>query len=66
MTRATMSVIERTMTMGSSGDRANVLISVGNARLLTTTELRDAFIKAAMALPSEGDRGNVLAAVARQ
>lgn len=66
MTRATMGVIQRTLTMGSSGDRANVLMTVGGARLLTTAELRDAFVKAAMALPSDGDRSNVLAAVAKQ
>jgi hypothetical protein len=66
MTSATMSVIQRTMTMASSGDRANVLLEVAAAQLLTSTELRDAFIKAAMALPSDGDRANVLAAAAKQ
>jgi hypothetical protein len=65
-TRVTLAAIQRTLTMASSGDRANVLISIGSANLLTTTELRDAFVKAAMALPSDGDRANVLAAVARQ
>jgi beta-lactamase regulating signal transducer with metallopeptidase domain len=66
MKNATMAVIQRTLTMASSGDRANVLMQVGSARLLTTGELRDAFVKAAMALPSDGDRANVLAAVAKQ
>jgi hypothetical protein len=66
MTGATMSVIQRTLTMASSGDRANVLLEVAGAQLLTSTELRNAFIKAAMALPSDGDRANVLAAAARQ
>jgi hypothetical protein len=61
-----MSVIQRTLTMASSGDRANVLLEVAGAQLLTSTELRNAFIKAAMALPSDGDRANVLAAAARQ
>ena len=66
LSRATMAAIERTMTMQSSGDRANVLIAIAQARLVTTSDLRDAFAKAAMALPSEGDRSNVLAAAARQ
>ena len=51
--------------MASSGDRANVLISIANAGLLTTREVKDAFAKAAMALPSDGDRANVLASAAR-
>jgi hypothetical protein len=58
-------VIERTLTMASSGDRANVLISVATNNLLSSTDLRDAFTRAAMALPSEGDRANVLASAAR-
>lgn len=66
MTRATMGAIQRTLTMGSSGDRANVLIAIADAKLLTNSDLRDAFGKAAMALPAEGDRSNVLAAAARQ
>jgi beta-lactamase regulating signal transducer with metallopeptidase domain len=63
--RETLAVIERTLTMASSGDRANVLISVATNNLLSTTELRDAFTRAAMALPSEGDRANALASAAR-
>ena len=51
--------------MESSGDRANVLMSIAAAGLLTTRDLKDAFIKAAMALPSDGDRANVLASAAR-
>jgi beta-lactamase regulating signal transducer with metallopeptidase domain len=66
MTRATMGAIQRTLSIASSGDRANVLISIAQAKLLTTSELRDAFAKAAMALPAEGDRSNVLAAASRQ
>jgi hypothetical protein len=65
-TRATVEVIERTLTMASSGDRANVLISVANRNLLTNSEVRDAFMKAAVVLPSDGDRANVLAAAARR
>jgi beta-lactamase regulating signal transducer with metallopeptidase domain len=65
-TRATRAIIERTLSMDSSGDRANVLIQVAETRLLSTREVRDAFVKAAMALPSEGDRANVLAAAAGQ
>jgi beta-lactamase regulating signal transducer with metallopeptidase domain len=64
--RATLAAIERTLTMGSSGDRANVLISMATSNLLSTSEVRDAFTKAAMALPSEGDRANVLTAAARR
>jgi beta-lactamase regulating signal transducer with metallopeptidase domain len=64
--RATLAVIERTLTMPSSGDRANVLMTVSGNNLLSTTVVRDAFIKAAMALPSEGDRANVLASAARR
>ena len=63
--KATLSAIQRTQTMASSGDRANVLITIANANLLTTRELKDAFLKAAMALPSDGDRANVLASAAR-
>jgi hypothetical protein len=33
---------------------------------LSTTEVRDAFTRAAMALPSDGDRANVLASAARR
>lgn len=63
--RATLAVIERTLSMASSGDRANVLISLATNNLLTTSEVRDAFTKAAMALPSDGDQANVLSAAAR-
>ncbi|HUR00878.1 MAG TPA: M56 family metallopeptidase, partial [Gemmatimonadaceae bacterium] len=63
---ATLAVITRTLTMGSSGDRANVLMSLPSLGLLSTKEVRDAFVKAALALPSEEDRGNVLASAARQ
>ena len=65
-TRATVEIIERTLTMASSGDRANVLISLANQNLLTNTEVRDAFLKAAAVLPSDGDKANVLAAAARR
>ena len=65
-TRATLAIIERTLTMASSGDRANVLISLATTNLVSNSELRDAFTKAAMALPSDGDRANVLAAAARR
>jgi len=51
--------------MPSSGDCANVLITLADANVLSTRELRDAFTKAAMALPSDGDRANVLAAAAK-
>lgn len=64
--RATLAVIDRTTTMASSGDRANVLISLTTHDLLSTSEVRDAFTRAAMALPSEGDRANVLASAARR
>jgi hypothetical protein len=64
--RATLAAIQRTLTMASSGDRANVLISLAGAGLLSNSEVKDAYGKAAMALPSDGDRGNVLAAAARQ
>ncbi|MDP9203731.1 MAG: M56 family metallopeptidase [Gemmatimonadota bacterium] len=63
--RGTLAVIARTLTMASSGDRANVLISVATNNLLSTSEVRDAFTRAAMALPSDGDRANVLASAAR-
>lgn len=65
-TRGTLAVIERTLTMASSGDRANVLMTLATHNLLSTSEVRDAFTKAAMALPSEGDRANVLASAARR
>jgi hypothetical protein len=51
--------------MQSSGDRANVLISIAGAGLLSSREVKDAFMKAALALPSDGDRANVLASAAR-
>ena len=60
-----LAVVETSKGMASSGDRANVLISIANANLLTTRELKDAFMKAALALPSDGDRANVLASAAR-
>lgn len=65
-TRTAIAAIQRTMTMGSSGDRANVLISIAQANLLTTREVKDAFMKATSALPSDADRANVLAIAARQ
>jgi hypothetical protein len=43
-----------------------VLMSIASAGLLSTTEVRDAYTKAAMALPSDGDRSNALAAAARR
>jgi plasmid stability protein len=64
-TRATRALIARTLTMESSGDRANVLIEAASHHLLSTAEVRDDFVKAAAALPSEGDRENVLAAAAQ-
>jgi beta-lactamase regulating signal transducer with metallopeptidase domain len=64
--RATIAAIQRTRTMESSGDRANVLMSIAGADLLSTTEVRDAYTKAAMALPSDGDKSNALAAAARR
>jgi hypothetical protein len=64
--RATLAVIERTLTMASSGDRANVLISLATRNLLSTPEVRDAFMRAAAVLPSDGDRANVLSAAARR
>ena len=63
--RETLAVIERTLTMASSGDRANVLISLATNNLLSSTDVRDAYTRAAMALPSEGDRANALASAAR-
>jgi hypothetical protein len=65
-TRATLAAINRTLTMQSSGDRANVLIAIAQGNLLSTSEVRDAFTKAAMALPSDGDRANVLSAAANR
>jgi beta-lactamase regulating signal transducer with metallopeptidase domain len=64
--RATLSAIQRTLTMASSGDRANVLMEIAGANLLSTSEVRDAYTKAALALPSEGDAANALAAAARR
>jgi beta-lactamase regulating signal transducer with metallopeptidase domain len=61
----TLALIGRTMTMASSGDRANVLISLAQSGVLSSTQVKDAYMKAAMALPSEGDRANALAAAAR-
>ena len=60
---ATLAVMDRTLRMGSSGDRANVLITLANQNLLSTTALREAYLRAAMALPLSGDRENVLAAL---
>jgi hypothetical protein len=64
--RGTLAVIERTLTIPSSGDRANVLMTLAGNNALSTTAVKDAFMKAAMALPSEGDRANVLASAARR
>jgi hypothetical protein len=41
-------------------------MALAGANLLTSTNVRDAFIKAAMALPSDGDRANVMASAARR
>jgi beta-lactamase regulating signal transducer with metallopeptidase domain len=64
--RATVAAIQRTLTMASSGDRANVLTVYAENGLLSTTEIRDAYTKAALALPSDGDKANALAAAARR
>jgi beta-lactamase regulating signal transducer with metallopeptidase domain len=64
--RATLAAIQRTLTMASSSDRANVLIEIAGDNLLSTSEVRDAYTKAALALPSDGDRANVLEAAARR
>ena len=64
--RAILAAIQRTLTMASSGDRANVLIEYAQNNLLSTTEIRDAYTKAALALPSDGDKANALAAAARR
>lgn len=63
-TAATLALINRASALGSSGDQANVLASVATQHLLTTREVRDAFVKAATAIPSESDRENVLALAA--
>ena len=63
---ATIAVIERTHGMASSGDRAVVLTSLARRELLSTSAVRDAYMRAAQALPSEGDRASVLAAAAGQ
>jgi beta-lactamase regulating signal transducer with metallopeptidase domain len=65
-TRAMLALIDRTVTMASSSDRANVLITLASSGALSNPQVKDAVINAAMALPSEGDRANVLAWATRK
>ena len=51
--------------IGSSGDRAAVLLGVANSGALSRTKVRDAYLKAAESLAS-GDMNRVLTAAARR
>jgi len=61
---ATIALLRRTMEMSSSGDRANVLITLATGDVLSTPAVRDAFTKAALDISSAGDRERVLSAAA--
>jgi beta-lactamase regulating signal transducer with metallopeptidase domain len=62
----TSAIIQGTLKMGSSGDRANVLVSVANQRLLTTDKLTAEYIAAANKIDSDGDRARVLRAAGKE
>jgi hypothetical protein len=51
--------------IGSSGDRTAVLLGVANSGALSSTKVRDAYLKAAESL-SSGDMNRVLTAAARR
>jgi hypothetical protein len=62
----TLEVIEGTLHINSSGDKAQVLIALTQQRLLTSASIRDAFLKAAKQIPSSGDYARVLQAAIQQ
>jgi beta-lactamase regulating signal transducer with metallopeptidase domain len=61
----TLGIINGTLTMSSSGDKAVVLVSVANQRLLTTDKMTSAYMDAAKKIDSEGDRERVIRAAVK-
>jgi beta-lactamase regulating signal transducer with metallopeptidase domain len=62
----TIEVLERTLNIVSSGDKAQVLIAVAQQRLLTSPAVREAYLKAAKQIQSSGDYARVLQAAIQQ
>jgi hypothetical protein len=63
---AAMSVIRTSKQMSSDGEKADVLIEVVNQRLLTSKQLRDAFMESARSIGSDGEYRRVLEAVLKR
>lgn len=61
-----LSVIKTSKQIGSDGEKAEVLIEVVNQRLLTTKQLRDAFMESARSIGSDGEYRRVLEAVLKR
>jgi hypothetical protein len=59
-------LIEASRSIASSGDRSEVLISLVNTGVVTTSRVRDAFLDAAGSVASNGDRSRVLEAAGRR
>src|SRR5688500_3923195 len=62
----TIAVIEGTLSISSSGDKAQVLIAVAQQRLLKSPSVREAYLKAAKQMSSSGDYARVLQAAIQQ
>jgi hypothetical protein len=62
----TRDVIEATRHISSDSDKAEVLIALTKQRLLTSVEIRNAFLNAAKQISSSSDYKRVLQAVSEQ
>ena len=62
----TIEVLEATLNITSSADKAQVLIAVAQQRLLTSPSVREAYLKAAKQIASSSDYARVLQAAIQQ
>jgi beta-lactamase regulating signal transducer with metallopeptidase domain len=62
----TIEILEATLNITSSGDKAQVLIAVAQQRLLTSPAVREAYLKAAKQIASSSDYARVLQAAIQQ
>ena len=62
----TVGIIEATLNIAPSGDKAQVLTAVAQQRLLTSPAVREAFLKAAKQISSSGDYARVLQSAIQQ
>jgi hypothetical protein len=62
----TLMLIDAARNIPSSGDRADVLISLAGSGALKSPKVRDAFFDVATSIPSNGDRSRVLESAGRR